>query len=181
MGTHQIQVDRTPDLARVVGRGAMATSVALALAGTGAGFATASPTHGHGDDDGHGSEQGHGNQDGEGYSGYSSDRDDGYDVASTDCGPGDEAFVGGLLGDLGLSGSSSERCATDGADGGTSGTSASSGSTPSSTDTATDTATDTGARRAAAPSAPATAVNPDDVPPAPGETKVIDLPDTPQR
>ncbi len=158
MGAHRT-MDRTLDVSRVVGHGVTATSVALALAGTGAGLATAS-SH----DDGHGYEygyeDGHGGEHGHGEHGYGEE-------TGADCEPGD-GLVGGLIGDLGLSGSSGQPCAED-----TSGHDTEDGASTPAASSSTD--GDAGARRAAVP----TSTNPDDIPPAPGETKVIDIPDDP--
>jgi hypothetical protein len=165
MGAHRT-MDRTLDVTRVVGHGVTATSVALALAGTGAGLATASSHddgygYEYGYEDGHGGEHGHG------------EHGDGEDTGA-DCGPGD-GLVGGLIGDLGLSGSSGQPCAEDASGHGTD-DGASTPTASSSTPTASS-RTDGGAgtHRAAVP----TSTNPDDIPPAPGETKVIDIPDDP--
>jgi hypothetical protein len=171
MGAHRTE-DRPTDVARLVGRGAVATSAALALAGTGAGLAFATPGH----DDGSGSSgsgwgssgSGHGN------SGHASR------TASSDrsCQSPDDDLVGGLLGDLGLGhsgrdGGSRSRHCDDGASGSADpASSASSSSSSSSSNSGTQ-------QVSATQAAQSRITNPDDVPPAPGETKILDLPDHP--
>lgn len=161
MSAHRIQDEGPADVVRLVGRGVVATTAALTLTGAGAGLALATPGHGG---DGHGN--GHGNGHGSGHE----DGDSGRSAQDpADCGASGDDLVGGLLGDLGLGGShgqeSSQNVSCD------TGSSDSSGSQESTSSSDAD-----GTQQASAPRQ-YTPANPDDIPPAPGETKVIDIPD----
>ncbi len=165
MSAHRIQDERPADVVRLVGRGVVATTAALTLTGAGAGLALATPGHG-GDDHGHGN--GHEDGDPSGRSAHDSS-----DPA--DCGASGDDLMGGLLGDLGLGGSRGQNssqgasCDTGSSDSSdSSGSSGGQGSSSSSDGSGTQQAS---AQRQYTPS------NPDDIPPAPGETKIIDIPD----
>jgi hypothetical protein len=159
MSAHRIQDERPADVVRLVGRGLVATTAALTLTGAGAGPALATPGHGG---DGHGNGHGNGHEDGES-SGYS-------DQDPADCGASGDDLVGGLLGDLGLGGSHSRDSShAASCDTGSSSDDSDSQGTSSSSDSS-------GTQQASAPRQ-YTPSNPADIPPPPGETKIIDIPD----
>ncbi len=168
MGAHHLDTEAIP-LARVAGRGALVASTALALTGAGTGLALAHDTGG----------SGHGADDRDHGSRHAS----GHDVASSSdarCDPRlADRLTDGLLGDLGLTSSPEELCgAASRGDG------QNAAARQQSTDTrsgsgSSDDGSGSAASATPASAAPAAPANPDDVPPAPGETKVIDLPEQP--
>jgi hypothetical protein len=181
MGAHHLADAEPARLTRVAGRGALVASTALALTGSGAGLALAHTDPG----DGHGGGSGHGSEDGSGHRVASS--------AAATCDPEIASrLADGLLGDLGLTSSPEQLCAAATGSPGSSGQ-GSSGQGPSgqgssdqgSSDHGSSSSAPTGSASTPAPAparaatAPATPTNPVDIPPAPGETKVIDLPDRP--
>lgn len=164
MSAHRIQDERPADVIRLVGRGVLATTAVLTLTGASAGLAVATPGHG-GDDHGHGS--GHET----GLSEHSGS-DESSDPA--DCGSSGDDLVGGVLGDLGLGGSPHDgsqdaSCDTDSSDD-------SQDSSSESTSAASTSSPSSGMQQASVPRHD-TPSNPDDIPPAPGETKITDIPD----
>jgi hypothetical protein len=191
MGAHHLADAEPARLTRVAGRGALVASTALALTGSGAGLALAhtDPGDGHGGGSGHGSGHGSGNG-----SGHGSEHRVASSAAAT-CDPElASRLADGLLGDLGLTSSPEQLCAAS-PDGQSSPPQGSSGQTSSGQDSSTQGSSDQGTSSSTAPTgsdstpapapaartaaAPATPTNPVDIPPAPGETKVIDLPDRP--
>lgn len=178
MGAHHLVDAETARLTRVAGRGALVASTALALTGSGAGLALAHPDHDPGD----------------GRDAGGSGHDSGHRVASSAAATCDpevaSRLADGLLGDLGLTSSPDELCAgstsghgrgsadQDSSGQGSSGQ-GSSGQNPSRGTAPSGSGSTTPAAPARTAAAPATPTNPVDIPPAPGETKVIDLPARP--
>ena len=171
MGEHHV-LETEPGWARIAGRGAVAATAVLAVGGTGAGLANASPGH---HDPG--------------------DSTESADSTRVDCDV-DGGSVGGLLGDLGLGHSTDQLCSSDRSSSGGNDASDSSersrgshSSTSGSSDnehdgndgahgsTQAQQSTPSQSSASTTPAASSTPVNPDDIPPAPGETKVIDIPD----
>jgi hypothetical protein len=181
MGAHHLADTEPARFTRVAGRGALVASTALALTGSGAGLALAHTDPG----DGHGSGSGHGSGNGHRVASAAATCDP--EVASR--------LADGLLGDLGLTSSPEELCAgtTSGHGQGSSGQGSSgqyssgqgssghdsSGQNPSQNPAPSGSGSATTAAPARTAAAPATPTNPVDIPPAPGETKVIDLPARP--
>ena len=77
--------------------------------------------------------------------------------------------MGGLLGDLGLGGSRGQDSSQD--------ASCDTGSSDSSGGQAASSSSDGSGTQQASAQRQYTPSNPDDIPPAPGETKIIDIPD----
>jgi hypothetical protein len=163
MGAHRSE-PRRPDVPRLIGRGAVATSAALALAGSGAGLALATPGDSDTEDSGSGwdvSSSSHGSHNSSGYD------SSGHRTATT-CEPGD-GMVGGLLGDLGLGGSSGSSSRQGDCDTGSS----SRGSGSQHADDSGDSGSTQANQSSQATRVPQS--NPDDEPPEFGQTKMLPI------
>ena len=113
----------------------------------------------------HGNGHGNGHEDGD--SGDSASQD------PADCGASGDDLVGGLLGDLGLGGSHGQDSSQSAScDTGSSDSSDAAGSQSSSSSSDGSGTQQAAAQRQYAPT------NPADIPPPPGETKIIDIPDS---
>lgn len=176
MGAHRIEDRNATDVARLVGRGALATSAALVLTGAGTGLALASPGHGDGSSGSAASSGSHASD----VSGSAmSPGDDESSNESEDaraCRAGDDDMVGGLLDGLGLGLGSTDRGDSHGhpARCDSSGSGDSDGATDASSSSGSSTTSrSSGTRQVAAPNRSA---DPATVPPGPGQRTVVDLP-----
>lgn len=180
MGAHRTAAPMTldrrrPGVARLVGRGAIATSAALAMAGSGAGLAMATDHGDHGD---HGGDGHHSS--GWSVSMSSSDTSGSGHRSATICDTGDGGgLADGLLGDLGLGGSSHEyRCDDQGATGSSSSSDSSEHSSqPSSQSSAANSSSGSESQQNSSSSSARRTpqANPENEPPPLGETSVIPI------